>query len=209
MSPEPDTNCACKPPSIDSIVARYRDPLIRHLSRIAPPGEAEDLVQVTLARVARALETFRGESGLSTWIFRIATRAAIDHLRSRAHRETRATVTASEEAQGACGVGAPELEDPGEGVHRSMDREEMGTCVREFVDRLPHAYAQILALSEFEDLSNAAIAIRLGISVDAAKIRLHRARAALKQELEAGCELYLTEENTLACDRRHPCSCPH
>lgn len=200
----PDEGGLPTPLKIGEIVARYREPLIRHLARLAPPADAEDLAQVALAKVARGLATFRSESSLSTWIFRIATRTALDHVRSRAHREAQAT-----DPVPPPDGGEHDFAGTDEGVRRTMDRQEMGTCVREFVDRLPAAYAEILALAEFEELSSAEIAARLGITPGAAKIRLHRARAALKRELEAGCELYVTAENTIACDRRHPCSCRH
>lgn len=204
----PDEGGLLTPPAIGEIVARYREPLIRHLARLASPADAEDLAQVALAKVARGLATFRGESSLSTWIFRIATHTALDHVRSRAHREAQATEPVPP-PDGGEHDGGHDFAGTDEGVRRTMDRQEMGNCVREFVDRLRSAYAEILALAEFEELSSAEIAARLGITPGAAKIRLHRARAALKRELEAGCELYVTAENTIACDRRHPCSCRH
>jgi RNA polymerase sigma-70 factor (ECF subfamily) len=98
-------------------------------------------------------------------------------------------------------------------------RDEMSDCVREFVDRLQTDYRTILVLNELEGFTNTEIAdilqisvdaakIRLhrarAISVDAAKIRLHRARAKLKKELEKGCDFYHDERSELACDRKQP-----
>lgn len=80
----------------------------------------------------------------------------------------------------------------------------MSDCVREFVDRLPPEYRTVIVLKEVEGLTNREIADILEISVDASKIRLHRARAQLKQLLSDGCEFYIDERSVLACDRKQP-----
>jgi len=59
-------------------------------------------------------------------------------------------------------------------------------------------------LNELEGFTNQEIADILQISLDAAKIRLHRARTKLKKALEAGCNFYLDEQSELACDRKQP-----
>ncbi len=63
-------------------------------------------------------------------------------------------------------------------------------------------YRTIITLNELEGFTNKEIAEILGISLDAAKIRLHRARARLKESLEAGCDFYNDERSELACDRK-------
>jgi len=80
----------------------------------------------------------------------------------------------------------------------------MSECVREFVDRLPTDYRTVLILNELEGFTNNEIADILQISLDAAKIRLHRARARLKKELKGGCDLYHDDRSELACDRKQP-----
>ena len=80
----------------------------------------------------------------------------------------------------------------------------MSDCVREFVDRLPPDYRTIIVLNELEGFTNREIAEILQISLDTAKIRLHRARAQLKKSLESGCDFYLNEGSELACDRKQP-----
>jgi RNA polymerase sigma-70 factor (ECF subfamily) len=67
---------------------------------------------------------------------------------------------------------------------------------------LPTAYKTVIVLSELEGLTNKEIAEILNISLDNAKIRLHRARAKLREVLNEACEFYYTEQNTLACDRK-------
>ncbi len=78
----------------------------------------------------------------------------------------------------------------------------MNECIHEFVDRLPEAYRTVIILSEIKDLKNQEVADILSLSIDAVKIRLHRARARLRAEFEGGCEFYHDEDGELACDRK-------
>lgn len=87
-------------------------------------------------------------------------------------------------------------------AEREAVRNEMNECIREFVDKLPGNYRTVIILSELKDLQNQQIVDILGISLDAVKIRLHRARVRLKAEFEAGCDLYHDEDGELACDRK-------
>ena len=80
----------------------------------------------------------------------------------------------------------------------------MSDCIREFVNRLPPDYRTIIILNELKGFTNQEIADILQISLDSAKIRLHRARAKLKKELEDGCDFYLDNDSELACDRKQP-----
>ena len=78
----------------------------------------------------------------------------------------------------------------------------MNECIRGIVESLPDNYRSVLVLSEFEGLTNTEIAEVAGISLDTVKIRLFRARARLKKELEAKCNFYHDDRNELACDRK-------
>ncbi len=71
-----------------------------------------------------------------------------------------------------------------------------------FVNKLPTDYRIVILLSEMKELRNQQIADILGISLDAVKIRLHRARARLKAYFKAGCDFYHDEDGRLACDRK-------
>ena len=62
-------------------------------------------------------------------------------------------------------------------------RGEMNACIREVIETLPADYRTCIVLSDLEDLSDAEIAAVLGLSLQAAKIRLHRARARLRERL--------------------------
>jgi RNA polymerase sigma factor (sigma-70 family) len=69
-----------------TIHAEFRPRIQRYLARLVGESEAEDLTQEVFVKVHRALPSFRGEAQLSTWIYRIATNAALDRLRSPAFK---------------------------------------------------------------------------------------------------------------------------
>ena len=176
-------------------------PKVRHyLSRMLGDQAAEDIAQEVFAKVSRKLDSFKGKSSFSTWIYRIATNAALDKLRSPSFKRssehsTLEDCTGTEDRNAWTGQAEPT-------VDQKVIRKEMSECVREFVDRLPPDYRTVLILSELEGFKNREIADILEISLDNVKVRLHRARARLKKELDCGCSFYHSEQGTLACDRK-------
>jgi RNA polymerase sigma-70 factor, ECF subfamily len=177
------------PLEFDTIHAEFRPRIRRYLARLAGDSDAEDLTQEVFLRVSRSLVRFRGESSIATWVYRIATNIALDRLRGRSSPER------SEEPLADDG-----LADPAAPPDEAAGRDEMRQCIRKFVDRLPPDDRSVLVLSEFEGLADRDIAEVLGVTVGAAKIRLHRARARLRKALTEGCDLHHDERNELACD---------
>jgi RNA polymerase sigma-70 factor (ECF subfamily) len=176
-------------------------PKVTHfLTRLVGENEAEDVAQLVFEKVSKSLPDFKGESKLSTWIFRIATNAGLDRLKSPSYKRTPAGPLAPVPLQTVENIetvfSRPISPD------QKVIREEMSDCVREFVYRLPYDYRTIIILNELEGFTNKEIAEILQISIDTAKIRLHRARAKLKKSLESGCDFYLDESSELACDRK-------
>ncbi len=155
-------------------------------------------------KVGQSLETFRGESQLSTWIYRIATNAALDRLRQPAVRhggEKLLPVESIAEIKADEDIRTGELKPSTE---QRLIRDEMNGCIREIIQTLPEQYRSVIVLSELEDLKDGEIAEILGLTLQAAKVRLHRARARLRKELAAACVFYRDERNELACDRKNP-----
>lgn len=198
MNLPPDTQ-----PDFVRLFEEQRENVRAQLARLVPPAEIDDLLQETFVKAAKAWATFRGESAAATWVHQIAQRTALDHLRSRRHHEQLQTVPLApddDEENGKLATPAA-LVEPAVASTR-LERQEMHGCIREYVERLAPAHREIIELKDLSGLTNAEIAERLGISLDAAKIRLHRARAALRQQLADGCEFYQSDTGTLACDRR-------
>jgi RNA polymerase sigma-70 factor (ECF subfamily) len=154
-----------------SVDDRFRPRVLRYVARIAGAGDADDLAQQVMLRISEGLPRFRGESSLSTWIYRIATNVALDHLRRKA-------IPAPIDLEDLEAEGKDPPEARSESVEATAIREEMSACIREFVERLPQDYRTVMALAELEGFRNAEIAAVLGVSLDTVKIRLHRAREA-------------------------------
>jgi RNA polymerase sigma-70 factor, ECF subfamily len=182
------------------VYTEFHEKVKRYLERIVGKNDAEDLAQEVFLKINRGLAEFQGKSSLSTWVYRIATNAALDRMKSRAFREGKETVPLAETG---CEPENPCVEAGTLSAEREAIRNEMNECIQEFVDRLPTDYRVVIRLSEMKDLKNQQIADVLGISLDAVKIRLHRARARLKAEFEAGCNFYQDEHGNVACDRKN------
>ena len=180
------------------IYDEYYQKIVRYLTRLIGALEAEDAAQEVFVKISRSLDKFRGESSLSTWVYRIATNGAMDYLRKpsskRSSQSTEEKDVPSDEDAGP--IDNAPLHDT------LLMRKDMNDCIRGIVESLPADYRTVLVLSEFEELTNSEIAEIAGISLDTVKIRLHRARTKLREALEAKCIFYRDERNELSCDRK-------
>lgn len=172
------------------VYAEFHAKIQRYLDRLAGPRDVEDLTQEVFTKVSQALPQFRGESSLSTWIYRIATNAAYDRLRAR---------TSKHGSDVPLNADTP-IEDQSPGVEQKLVRRQMSACIDDYIARLPASYRSVVILSEHDGLSNQEIAEALDVTLDTVKIRLHRARARLRKELGNGCDFYRDERNEFACE---------
>ncbi len=168
----------------------FRPKIQRYLARMVGEYDAEDITQEVLAKVSRSLTSFRGESQLSTWIYRIATNAALDKLRDPAFKhfvpielpyDADANEAEFEDQNIWTGEEAPSPE-------QQVFSKERYKCYCNLVEKLPPNYRTIVALSELEELAASEIADLLGLSLDVVKIRLHRGRERLLQSLKSHCK---------------------
>ena len=186
------------PGNFEQIYADYRPKVQRYLARMVGELEAEDLTQEVFMRINQALPSFRGESRLSTWIYRIATHAALDRLRSPHYQAADLDFSPARQAAN----GEADLPDcnawtgePTPLVEPQVYRKEMNACIQDTIRQLPEIYRTALVLSEIENLSNAEIAEVLGITLEAVKMRLHRARELIRKELFENCPAYWVVDN--------------
>jgi RNA polymerase sigma-70 factor (ECF subfamily) len=181
-----------------AVFDEFQPKILRYVSNLVGESDAEDVTQEIFINVSRALADFRGESKLSTWLYRIATNVAIDRMRSPGYQNKMSTI--AEE-------GVDDLDDrniwTGEKIpvlEWQIVRKELADCLQEYIRKLPENYRIILALSEFEGLSNQEVADILGVTIGTVKIRLHRARERLKKELITNCPPYWVEGNEFLPD---------
>ncbi|MFO0676999.1 MAG: sigma-70 family RNA polymerase sigma factor [Polyangiaceae bacterium] len=133
--------------------------------------DADDVLQDTLVNVASHLGEFEGRSSLSSWVFTLARTAC---SRKRRGLKNRPPVDDTEGVERA---------DTGDSPERSAERNEMSRLLTEAMDGLADDHREVILLRDIEGLSANETAETLGISVDAVKSRLHRARSALREAL--------------------------
>jgi RNA polymerase sigma-70 factor (ECF subfamily) len=135
--------------------------------RIVGASDAEEVAQEVFVRVFRGLGSFRGESALSTWMYRLAVNAALSHLAKRNRRHE-----VSDDALAAVAVEEPARRDP-----------RLSRRVEDAMARLPAGYRAILVLHDIEGLSHEECAAILDCRVGTCKSQLHKARARMREAL--------------------------
>ena len=135
--------------------------------------DARDVMQEAYLRAYRGLRRFRGEARFTTWMYRITANCASTQMARRAR-------TRHEELDDDTALVDPRPEhDPELRVAAAFDRERLASAVA----MLPERLRVVVVLKDVYDLSHQAIAAELGISEAAAKVRLHRARRRLREQL--------------------------
>ncbi len=168
--------------SFEAIVRQYSEAVFVFASRFVGPQDAEEVVQDTFLRAFRALETFRGESSLKTWLFTIALN------RSRARRGTLARLRAvfvPMERPGGDDA-APWVFDPADGAaspEESAIDAQRRRALREAVRALPDDFRTTVILRDLEGLDYGEIAEVLKVPIGTVRSRLARGRALLRERM--------------------------
>jgi RNA polymerase sigma-70 factor (ECF subfamily) len=141
--------------------------------RLSDPAAMEDVLQETYLRLHRRADSLREPGRLQGWVYQIAHNALVDH-----YRRQRETV---------------ELTDavPVEPDDENEAQQALAGSMRDMLACLPEKYGQALRLTEFEGLTQAALAGRLGLSLSGAKSRVQRAREKLREALLDCCHVEL------------------
>jgi len=145
--------------------------------------DAEDAVQEAFVSAARAIDGFAGGSKVSTWLHRIVINTALMKLRTRRRRreESIDDLLPHFDAEGRHVSPVAAWETPSDVL---LERRETRAMVRRCIDRLPERYRTVLLLRDIEELDTQESADLLGTTPNTVKIRLHRARQALRTLLE-------------------------
>lgn len=188
--------------NFEQVYIEFQPQIFRYLIRLIGQKEAEDLTQDVFVKISKALATFNHQSQLSTWIYQIATNAAIDRMRSRSFKQESAETYYMTETDQCKEVGCSDKKPFL--TEQKVIRKEMNECIQGYIAILPENYRAAIILSEIEGMKNSEIASILGLSINAVKIRLHRGKRKLKELLSANCNFYRTESNELACESKGP-----
>ena len=150
------------------------------LSILKDRQDAEDEVQNSYWNAWRYIGRFQRDSKFSTWISRIVINQSLMRLR----KTRKANLLYLDEGAADGAVGVMELPDRGLNPEAELGGKEVSTILHREIRRMPPILRTVLVLRDLEELPMDDVAVRLGITLVAAKSRLLRARAELKQRLE-------------------------
>lgn len=163
-----------------TLVERYQRRVFAICLRVVgDSGDAEDATQETFVKLARHAGSFRGEAKLSTWLYRVARNAAVDHVRRDARRPA---TPVDDVATLADGAEPPDLDDPGE----ALTARETASDLRTALTRLDERSRTMLLLVAVDGLSYSEVAETVDLPVGTVKSRVSRARARLGELLPDG-----------------------
>jgi len=164
----------------EHVVRAYSGRLLAVTRRILGTEEdARDSVQDAFLNAFKSLDRFEGNAKLSTWLHRIAVNAALMKLRRR-KRKPEQSIEAMLPSFLDDGHHEERFASWDEPVDKALERAETREIVRKKIEELPDSYRTVLVLRDIEGLDTEEAAKMLGLSPNAAKIRLHRARQALR-----------------------------
>ena len=170
------------------LVEAYQRPVYNLCYRmLGNAPEAEDAAQETFVRMYTKLHTYQPDRKLSSWVLSVASHYCIDRLRRRRGQ----WLSLDEEPVAAT------LPSQNRGPEELALRAESRDEVQRLVDMLPAAYRVPLILRYWHDLSYAEIAEVMGLTVQAVKSRLHRARLQVIEKTPAGSVLAMTPAGVL------------
>ncbi len=165
--------------ALEDLLARHQTQVYRFgLKMCRNPEDAEDVLQDTLLAMARGVRDFRGASSISTWLYTIARSYCIKKRRRSkfAPAETHSLETSAD-------VNASRLADPARSPDEAFADGEVRRALEEAIALLEPKYREVLLLRDEEGLTAPEVAQVLGVSVQAVKSRLHRARLQVRERI--------------------------
>lgn len=164
------------------IVRAHGGRLLAVARRYLGEEEARDAVQDAFISAFRGISSFNGQSKLVTWLHRIVVNAALVRLRTRRRKPETSIETMLPRFQADGHLDSPVVE--WRTPHDDYERSELQKLVRDSIAKLPESYRLVLMLRDIEELDTQEVADALDITPGNVKVRLHRARLALRELLD-------------------------
>jgi RNA polymerase sigma factor (sigma-70 family) len=176
--------------TFEQVVSDHQAMVFRTLLRLTGSREhLEDLAQEVFLRLYRALPSFRGESLLTTYLYRITVNVAQDEWKRR-RRDDRTHVSISDDTSGW----EDRLQHPSRNAEQQIEEREFQQAVEEHLQRLSQIERAILVLYHQEERSYEQIAHALNLPIGTVRTHLHRGRKKLREALQT----HQTEERRVA-----------
>lgn len=172
--------CNKEEPAFKELVARFRDKVFNTaLGFVQHHTEAEDLAQEVFIQVYRSVSQFKGDSLLSTWIYRITVTKSLDHLRSKKRKKRYGFLSSLMGADNRPVYEPEEINHPGV----LQEQKEDAAILFKMIDQLPENQRTAFILNKVEELSYREIAAVLNTSESAVDSLLQRAKQNLRKKL--------------------------
>lgn len=155
-------------------------------SMLSDYEDASDATQEIFVKVYKSIETFRGQSSFTTWLYRICANVCNDFLRKRQRRASTVSIDKSDDNDNY----VAELESESPTPEEHLELTERQRAVRSAINELRTEYKEIIIYSDMNDMSYDEISSILKCPVGTVKSRLNRARNALKKKLLEKRELF-------------------
>ncbi|MGH7606347.1 MAG: RNA polymerase sigma factor, partial [Gemmatimonadales bacterium] len=167
------------------LVRRYERPVFSLLYRmVRDRALAEDLAQETFIKVLNGIKSYRPEFKFSSWIFKIANNAAIDHLRRRSLDTLSLDGAPTAQTPEQMRATALQLGDRAESPLQQVENRELGSAIERAIARLRPEYRSCILLRHVDGYSYEEIAETLELPLGTVKTYIHRARNELRGYLE-------------------------
>lgn len=174
--------------AFDELVRLYEKQVYNFAYRMTGNyDDANDIAAEAFIKVFQAIESFRGDSNFSTWLYRIVTNLFLDH---RKRNKAYANVPLDEYIELEESTVTRQLEDPSPGPLEQLESGERSEIVTKAISELPEYQRMMVLLFHTMGQSYEEIAETLGLPIGTVKSRLNRARIALKEKLEPVRELF-------------------
>src|SRR5262245_17184429 len=172
--------------AFEQLLDRYEDKIFRLPFRfVRNETDAKAVLQDTFLTIWRKLDTFKGDSQFSSWLYRVAANAALMRLRAQRRHPEVSTEELPVGFLDSYGQMPPSGENWAKRPDDELQSNELRTHIQSAVDGLPEIYRTVFLLRDVEGLSTEETAEVLQISVPTVKTRLHRARLALRDRISA------------------------
>jgi len=176
------------PDNFEALVREHQGMVFRTLTRLTGPGvQVEDLAQEVFLRLYRALPEFRGDSALSTYLYRIVVNVAQDEWKRR--RKERGLIASAPVVEDENDAGwiesfaGDELTEHARNPEQRMEDAEVQASVEAALRELPEMERAVLVLYHQEEVSYEGIAAALGLPINTVRTHLHRGRKRLGELL--------------------------
>ena len=165
--------------ALEKLLERHQKQVYRFGMRMCrDPEDAKDVLQDTLLAMARGVRSFRGASSFSTWLYRIARSACI-----KTRRKSKFAPKVEYSLDTDLAAEASQLSDPAMGPDEALTGRRVEHALEKAIVTLGPKYREVLFLRDVEGLTAPVVAEMLGVSVQAVKSRLHRARLLVRAEV--------------------------